>query len=237
MLHRISDDWNERHWIGRGCLPAECLGAESLLRLVTAPGMHWPYLTLVKSSAQPAVRDFTTDIPGYRQRTIDVDRLSRLVADGYTLKYQRIEDFDDTVRATTIALQDHFGLATTSYAFVTPAESRGLSFHRDASHVVAVQLEGQKHWEIVRPVGGTNPNAGLEPAPQGEPASFVLSPGDVLYLPHGWPHRARTSSNRSTHLTFTITRPHPSALATELLVNGQTHPDTVLLNAVRRLGL
>ncbi|MFJ2419182.1 JmjC domain-containing protein [Streptomyces brevispora] len=237
VLQHISHDWNERHWIGQGCLPVEFRDAAPLLRLASAPGMHWPYLTLVKASAQPAIRDFTTAIPGYRQRGIDLERLSRLIADGYTLKYQRIEDFNDAIRATAIAVQGHFGLPTTAYAFVTPAESRGLSFHRDASHVVAVQLEGQKHWEIVRPAGGANPNAGLEPTPQGEPTSFVLSPGDVLYLPHGWPHRARTSSDRSTHLTFTIARPHPSALATELLVDGRATPDAVLSNAVHRLGV
>ncbi|MCC9309745.1 cupin domain-containing protein [Kitasatospora sp. RB6PN24] len=237
MLGHISQCWNERHWIGSGGLPPERLDAEWLLRLAGASGMHWPYLTLVKSSLQPAVKDFSTDIPGYRQRGIDTERVAQLVADGYTMKYQRLEDFDDAIRAEVHELQAHFGLVTTAYGFITPAESRGLSFHRDASHVVVIQLEGHKAWNIVRPSGAADPNAGLESDPQGEHIDFVLSPGDLLYLPHGWPHCARTASGRSVHLTFTIARPHPSALAAELLVGEQTDPEAVLAQAVHRLGI
>lgn len=236
-LGNISQCWNDRHWIGSGCLPPERLDAAWLLGLSGASGMHWPYLTLVKSSLQPAVKEFSTDIPGYRQRGVDAEQVARLVASGYTMKYQRLEDFDDGIRSEVRELQAHFGLVTTAFGFITPAESRGLSFHRDASHVVVVQLEGHKAWNIVRPSGGADPNAGLEPEPQGEQIDFELSPGDLLYLPHGWPHRARTTSERSVHLTFTIARPHPSALAAELLLDQEKDPDTVLAKAVQRLGI
>ncbi|WP_035844966.1 JmjC domain-containing protein [Kitasatospora azatica] len=235
-LDRISECWNDRHWIGRAALSPE-ISAERVLSLLTDPNLHWPYLTLVRSSSQPAVKEFTDAVPGFRQRVIDPDRLRELVGQGYTMKFQRLEDFDGAVRAEVAAFQAHFGLATTAYAFVTPTESRGLSFHRDASHVLAVQLEGHKEWEIVRPTAGANPNAGLEPDPQGERFSFVLAPGDMLYLPHGWPHRARTASDRSTHLTFTLSRPHPYALASQLLGSGAVATETIAAAATDRLGL
>lgn len=251
VLDRVHEHWNDRHWIGRSCSGPSDVDARQILDLVGHPGMHWPYLTLVRSSTQPAVKEFTSAIPGYRQRGIDAERVRALAGEGYTLKFQRLEDFDDTVRADVAALQAHFGLATTAYAFVTPAESQGLSFHRDASHVVAVQLEGDKEWDIVRPAGAVDPNAGLEPDPHGEHITFTLTPGDLLYLPHGWPHRARTVSGRSTHLTFTIARPAPYALASDLLAadasaSPETSPaanaaprtaDEVQAAAVRRLGL
>ncbi|MBV9024384.1 MAG: hypothetical protein JO362_11480 [Streptomycetaceae bacterium] len=242
-LDHVSECWNDRHWIGRAALSPEN-SAERVLNLLTDPALHWPYLTLVQSSTQPALREFTTPIPGYRQRAIDLERLRNLVDQGYTMKFQRVEDFDSTVRAGVAELQAHFGLATTAYAFVTPTESQGLSFHRDASHVVAFQLQGHKEWEIVHPARSANPNAGLEPDPKGERFTFVLSPGDLLYLPHGWPHRARTTSERSTHLTFTISRPQPYALASQLLTAGRRMPgyvaadaEAIAVAAIAQLGL
>ncbi|WP_225098572.1 cupin domain-containing protein [Streptomyces sp. CoH27] len=83
---------------------------------------------------------------------------------------------------------------------------------------------------------GVDPSAGLEPAPLGKQFTFILASGDVLYLPHGWPHRARTASDRSAHLSFTLSRPHPSALAAEYLTS-ETSAGTVLASAVQRLGL
>ena len=223
-LARIDEHWNRTHWIGRGMGGGPEGGgpvpADRILGLVDRPGLHWPYLTLVRSSSQPALKDFTSALPGYRQRSIDAERTRGLIAAGYTVKFQRLEDFDDGLRGDVAALQTRFGLVTTAYAFVTPAESAGLSFHRDASHVVVVQLEGRKVWNIVRPAGGANPHAGLEPDPQGERVEFVLSPGDVMYLPHGWPHCARTDSGRSTHITFTLARPFPHALAAGILAGG-----------------
>ncbi|MDH6130649.1 hypothetical protein P3T37_000016 [Kitasatospora sp. MAA4] len=239
-LERVSECWNDRHWIGRASLSRE-VSAEGVLTLLTDPHLHWPYLTLVRSSTQPALTEFTAGVPGFRQRAIDPGRLADLVGQGYTMKFQRLEDFDNAVRAEVAALQAHFGLATTAYAFVTPTESRGLSFHRDASHVLAVQLEGHKEWEIVRPVAGANPNAGLEPDPQGERFTFVLTPGDMLYLPHGWPHRARTTSDRSTHLTFTLSRPQPYALASQLIgsaaAGAGAGAESIAAAATSRLGL
>jgi hypothetical protein len=204
-LRLIGESWNRRHWIGRGELAASAADPERVLRLVELDDLHWPYLTLVRSSEQPALRDFTLAVPGYRQRAIDAERTKKLVAAGYTLKFQRLEVLDA--------------------GFSTPAEAQGLQFHRDASHVVVVQLGGRKIWNIVRPTT-VNPDAGLEPEPDGEHIEFVLSPGDVMYLPHGWPHYARTESERSTHLTFTLSPPNLYAVACGVLDAAAGTPDT-----------
>jgi Cupin superfamily protein len=237
----VDDCWNRRHWIGRGGIAAADLPDPSRISaLLERPGLHWPYLTVVQASSQPALREFTDPLPGYRQRAIDPVRVRALMDDGYTLKFQRVEDFDETIREAVAALQEYFLLAVTAYAFVTPAESQGLSFHRDASHVLVWQLSGEKVWNIVRPAHGAEPTAGLENGElDGEHIEFTLSAGDILYLPHGWPHRARTVSGRSTHLTFTLARPQPHELAAELAAgsppgDGGRDPMDA---AVERLGL
>ncbi|MET7640477.1 cupin domain-containing protein [Streptomyces sp. NPDC005438] len=240
-LAQLDAHWNRTHWVGRDQAADQPVTAERLWSLLEHPGMHWPYLTLVRASVQPALKDFSTEVPAHRQRRLDPARIRKLVDEGHTLKFQRLEDFDDDVRHRVAAFQNELAMVTTAYAFVTPAESTGLSFHRDASHVVAWQLEGTKKWTVVRPEPGVNPDAGLEPEPRGEHFEFTLSPGDVLYLPHGWPHRATTGEGGSTHLTFTLARPTPSALAAELLARAGTPELSPARNtanaAVERLGL
>lgn len=48
---------------------------------------------------------------------------------------------------------------------------------------------------------------GLDVDAQEATESFTLGPGDVLYLPHGWPHAARAFGGPSMHLTFTLAEP------------------------------
>ena len=240
-IARIREHWGTAHWVGRDRHTVGAVTAQSVLRLLEHPGIHYPYVTLVSGSVQPPLREFTSELPGYRQRRLDAARVRQLTSEGYTMKFHRLEDLDEQISEQVAEMQEEFGLVTTAYAFVTPTASEGLSFHRDASHVVVRQLEGEKVWNVVRPAGPVCPDAGLEAEPEGEQMEFTLTAGDILYLPHGWPHCARTLAGRSTHLTYTLARPHPAALAAELLDHkvGQSPAEarTLTRAAVDRLGL
>ncbi|MGW5126944.1 JmjC domain-containing protein [Streptomyces sp. NPDC004069] len=95
---------------------------------------------------------------------------------------------------------------------MAPPESRGMLPHRDASHVVAVQLEGRKEWQLYAEDDQVRSSAGLDVDADRPSHTFVLEPGDVLYLPHGWPHDAVARDGDSLHLTFTLTEPTPDDL-------------------------
>jgi len=53
--------------------------------------------------------------------------------------------------------------------------------------------------------------------PDSRSHTFVMEPGDVLYLPHGFPHVATARGGTSLHLTLTITEPTPADLVEALL--------------------
>ncbi len=90
------------------------------------------------------------------------------------------------------------------YAFWTPPQRRGMLPHRDGSHVIAIQLEGRKLWRIYGGHDESKSDAGLE-ADAGDPThEFVLAPGDLFYLPHGW-----TRKDSSTDSTCTSARAAP----------------------------
>ncbi|WP_253074328.1 cupin domain-containing protein [Paraburkholderia unamae] len=92
--------------------------------------------------------------------------------------------------------------------FLTPPSSQGFQPHYDGHDVLIVQLEGDKTWELFDPVQDIR--VGMEgdrvPPDQLSPIrdSFQLRQGDVLYIPRGLPHVARSTIRNSLHLTLSI---------------------------------
>lgn len=97
-------------------------------------------------------------------------------------------------------------------AYLSPAATRGLDVHFDYHDVFVVQVEGTKRWRVwdrlersVDPVVGTH----RIPKPRydelGDPTlDLTLGPGDVVYLPRGFPHAAESIDDVSSHLTIGV---------------------------------
>ncbi len=71
----------------------------------------------------------------------------------------------------------------------------------------ALQLAGAKQWTLYP--SQTNACAGLDVDRDAESITVRTIPGDLLYIPHGWPHAATANDGASLHLTFTIAEPAP----------------------------
>jgi hypothetical protein len=216
VIPRIHERWNRDHLIARGACDPRFFDGADVIRLIRDQALHWPYFSLVNQGVRPPLREFSLGVRGAGQRPIVPARAIAAIEAGSTVKLQRLEDFESSVRAEVAHLQREFHALTTCYVFLTPAQSQGLAFHRDASHVLVVQVEGTKRWSIVRPNGPAGSDVGPVDPEDGERIDFTLEAGDVLYLPHGWPHCAVTDSGRSTHLTFTLCEPDPAVLAGEI---------------------
>ncbi len=93
--------------------------------------------------------------------------------------------------------------------YLTPPNAQALDPHLDFHHVLVIQLEGSKHWgvwPIHEAVNDAHHSGGLGDVALGQPShSPTLNPGDVLYIPRGCPHEARTGEGYSLHLTLSIT--------------------------------
>ena len=94
-------------------------------------------------------------------------------------------------------------------AYLTPARSQGFDVHYDDHCVFIVQLTGAKQWQIYAPRVELPLDRCTAPIPPHELDPPILdaelAPGDVLYIPRGFPHAARTRGEPSLHLTLGLT--------------------------------
>lgn len=109
----------------------------------------------------------------------------------------------DLVAATGIGLvSEAFG-----NLYLSPAENQAFKPHFDAEEVFVLQLSGRKLWALwpqtaQAPVRSVQ---GLEVDPDKPEEEVLLEPGDLLYLPGGRPHAARTlPDEHSLHLTIGV---------------------------------
>jgi ribosomal protein L16 Arg81 hydroxylase len=93
--------------------------------------------------------------------------------------------------------------------YTTRTNSSVFATHYDTHHVLAVQMEGEKDWYIWRPiVDAPHPKYEFgEVVSEGDPIVYRTTPGDLLYIPLGWLHHAKTINDPSIHMTIGITPP------------------------------
>ena len=95
------------------------------------------------------------------------------------------------------ALWACFGVSGDFNVYLTPPGSQGLAPHADRHDVFVAQQEGEKTWTL------------LEPDQVRVLENVTLLPGDVLYLPQGVPHYARSAGSASSlHVTMSVYRGH-----------------------------
>jgi hypothetical protein len=97
--------------------------------------------------------------------------------------------------------------------YSAPGESV-IPIHWDTENLLIFQIAGTKHWEITpasltRPLHFQRSDAylGLAAEPAGETRQIALNPGELLFVPRGWLHRARAQQEPTLHITFGIYMP------------------------------
>lgn len=94
--------------------------------------------------------------------------------------------------------------------YMTPPHTAGVKPHFDTQEGFLVQVDGSKHWKVYPPLqefpkveGSYSP---VERALLAEPILEVtLAPGDVLYIPRGFPHEGVSADDgASLHITLEV---------------------------------
>jgi ribosomal protein L16 Arg81 hydroxylase len=227
-LTRLVDDvdlvgsfWNREHGLFKGAVPADGLITEDDIQdMLDAGLLRWPYFTLLKQGQQPEVTAFTAtrNVAGHHVKGFaDAVKVRELLADGATMKMSQLEDWHAPIRGLMDEIEARLPAELKAYVFYTPCDNTGMLPHRDGSHVLALQLAGAKEWTIYDAPDQVDSRPGLDVDPDSRSHTFVMEPGDVLYLPHGFPHVATARGGTSLHLTLTITEPAPADLVEALL--------------------
>ncbi|GAX83400.1 hypothetical protein CEUSTIGMA_g10825.t1 [Chlamydomonas eustigma] len=131
----------------------------------------------------------------------DNDALLQHLRDGHTLVWRALGSrWGGGCTHLQSALRDVFGFRCAGNLYVTPAGQQGLAAHYDDHCVFVLQLEGLKHWYVNPPSATHILPLSYEPRETFKPVSHcdndpsvrkvTLHPGDLLYIPRGWPHHA-----------------------------------------------
>lgn len=169
-----------------------------------------PYLEMVAdNNAVPAHRYTSTRSVARAKPAgfVDPAKVAALLDEGATLLLRRIDQWHEPTRALLADLAGELGLAVEAFYFVTPAGRTGLPLHRDDADVLVIQVAGGKSWVVHEGPADGNWCAGPIPDHEQPPAELlrtVVHPGDVLYIPRGFAHRATGQQGLSAHLSLTI---------------------------------
>lgn len=210
------DCFIDKHW-GQAPLvcsvpgPARALALLSIADVDTLLTQRAPRLPLVR-----LVRDGQT-LPTARFTTagrigstavadlLDPARIAAEFAAGATVSLQGAHRYWQPLTELCRSLEAALSHPFQANAYLSPPGATGLQVHHDTHDVFVLQVEGSKHFDVYDPAV-TLPVAGqhwTSAHPPGEPVISVdLKPGDCLYMPRGWRHRAFTTTSHSLHLTI-----------------------------------
>lgn len=149
---------------------------------------------------------------------------------GATVRVNNVQQFSSVVRAVCGRLEQVFNFPLRANLYRTPATAQGAQRHYDNHDILVLQVAGRKRWLIYEPLvrlplehvpplsfegrreemkyrrgGPKRGRADIGDEESGAPvADIMLEAGDLLYLPRGFVHEARTSDEASLHLTLGI---------------------------------
>lgn len=145
-------------------------------------------------------------------RRADSAKVQLFLRIGASLVGDHIEDIDPVVRQAAAMLSEQFAGAAGANVYCSFQGIRAFNSHCDLHEVFAVQLEGEKVWQIyenraeapVEALQGENAQALIDQAKGKVMMTVRMQPGDLLYIPRGYFHDALANSSASLHLTFGI---------------------------------
>lgn len=201
-----------------------CVSWESLNRLLASDVLEYPRIRLVKEG-EPFSRAFC-GFMHYRQaanggniKTVNTTILTRLLGEGCTLVIDRCQGFFPGVQEHVEALGEFFRCPVSASLYVNWGPHSGFGLHNDNHDVMALQIHGQKHWEIYADAPRSAAAKSFsKPKPTGEPSGLhELSRGEFIYVPRGIWHNVHSEQTPSLHVSFTIFRPRYADLAGTIL--------------------
>ncbi|WP_320825257.1 JmjC domain-containing protein [Reinekea sp.] len=156
------------------------------------------------------IRLAKADSPDARlaERALTAELLRHAFEDGYTLVVSNLQTKNGTFATLCRQLSRQFACPIYCDAYWSPCHSEALALHYDDQDVFVVQVSGGQDWQVdfnaqYWPFGGQvyQPDR-VDRCDALQQLSLV--PGDILYIPRGNCHRAKTGSEQSFHVTFSI---------------------------------
>jgi hypothetical protein len=158
----------------------------------------------------------------------DKEKVFQSFNDGYTILLAAHERHSRGIFRLRHLAEQAFHAWVQANIYITPRQSQGFKPHWDNHDVFVLQFEGTKEWTIydrrTPPPSKTQLWDG-QWVPVAPTLNVTLRPGDLLYIPKGYVHEARSTDSVSGHVTLGIT-PHTYAdLLRSILENIDEAPE------------
>nr|WP_242535023.1 cupin domain-containing protein [Roseococcus suduntuyensis] len=170
-----------------------------------------------RGSAGVPAEEFTLD-----DGRVDLPRLLARFDAGASLVVSQFDETHPPLQRLCRGLEKLFLHAVQANLYLTPPAAQGFRTHYDTHDVLVLQVEGRKRWRVwdgeplPRPTRRTGWTGKL--APEGEPHTLLLEPGDALYIPRGVFHDAATEPGEtSLHITLGFLEPSWAEALRQLL--------------------
>ncbi|MGJ4999361.1 JmjC domain-containing protein [Bradyrhizobium sp. HKCCYLS3077] len=141
------------------------------------------------------------------------EEFRRRLQSGWTLISDGTERVCSEILELSQAIAEALGYICRANLYITPSGVRGFPPHYDAHDVLVLHLHGTKVWKVANEQVRVPRRNELSP-PDLEMDSecqtiFTLRPGDILYIPKGFPHVVdNTSDGVGAQLTFACASIH-----------------------------
>lgn len=162
----------------------------------------------------------------------NVSVLTQYLDAGHPLVWNRARGISARIDAMSALLAETFGGHVWPNVYSTGSAGTPFDMHFDAHEVIAIHCAGHKTWDISqvrvdRPIEAIEMASSIGHALQARrdeaeariAESFAVEPGDLVYIPRGQFHNARTVDGRSLHVTFGIELPTGFDLAKRIIMD------------------
>ncbi|WNG29032.1 cupin [Cystobacter fuscus] len=137
-----------------------------------------------------------------------IDKVRAAWREGYTLVINRMEHVWEPIGRFGSTLEEQLHHPVGINLYITPARAQGFHAHFDVMDGFILQLEGSKVWQVRGPqVELPMSDEHTSTPPDNLPPLLLeqkLESGDILYIPRGFVHEAKTADTASVHLTVGI---------------------------------
>jgi ribosomal protein L16 Arg81 hydroxylase len=209
----ITEYWEQKplHIARQNCnFYKQLLSIIDLQNIISSTDMRYPVLKIFKNRAYLPPQSYTRTIGGSDalQGIPDVGRVQQEYNSGATIVLLGQHLVWPPLRALCHDLEEMTGHSIKTSIYITPPNSEAFTPHFDAHDVMVLQVAGKKTWDIYdSPIELPHRSQGPLP-PRGyvppKPTPVELDCGDLLYLPRGYIHSARTGDLMSAHITLGI---------------------------------
>ncbi|HEX6099923.1 MAG TPA: cupin domain-containing protein [Thermoanaerobaculia bacterium] len=149
--------------------------------------------------------DFSASSHGARD-TVDKDALFAKFYEGYSIIIHEFERHSAPMLRLCHDLERSFHATVPAHVYLTPSNAQGFVAHWDTHDTLIMQFTGAKDWAVYdSPILLPTRQQPIYPDQWSrvEPTlTATLEPGDLLYIPRGFVHEARTRDTMSGHVTI-----------------------------------